>query len=871
MGIHRITVGCALLVAVLCNARAQTRVDLRTQAKSIDFSAVPTKPFQVGAALPANCSVGEAFFKTGETPGQNLYSCTAADVWTRIGLVLPTAAGGGQKTLTTDGTNLTWKPFGGDVAGTPDSLTVQKLQGRTISGAAPASNQVMRWNAAALQWEPSAETGPAVGSVFGRTGAVAAQTGDYTAAQIPNAVDRTTANTYTGGAKQTFTPSSLTAGARIAPGTLPGIPQTGDVAIDTGDGNRLKTYDGSRWVAASVPPYTGESNRVLGTDGTNPAWKTLGGDISGPPEAIAVQKIQGRSVSGASPGAGQVMRWNAASLQWEASPETPAPVTSIFGRTGAVTPQTGDYAASQVSNAVDRTAATTYTPGAKQTFAASGITAGLRILPGGLPSTAAAGDLAVDASDGNRLKSYDGSQWSRVLTAAENGNYGAVFGNQTAVTIPGADHTLTSPNLLVDCYDSSTPPQKIEPNTVTIDSSTYDITITFSAAQSGRCVVNGSGGGASGVGGTGGGAVTSVFGRTGAVTAQAGDYAFMQLSGTVTDQQIAAGLSANKIGAGTVDNTRFGYLANATGDIQQQINGKADAAHTHTLGGDARGSVSGVTVTALQNRAVAATVPLNGQALAWNSGSSQWEPANIAGGGGGASMGTQLGDFNVTRTSNTVLIVGTGCSFLAPCNVRVGGTVYSLTTSASVTLASGTGMLFVYVDAAGALTAGHNMTMASVNGLAQRTGISAFPGNAIPLYTWSATDGIWDANGGTDRRAFLSTKSLAAGTGIAVTEAGQSLISVDTAVVPSYLSGTAALDFPAIAPASCSADVTFTFSGAAPGNAVAPGWPAGLEAGLIGMMRVSAANQMAVRLCNFSGATIDPAAATFRATIVRSF
>ncbi len=570
------TVGCALLVAVLGNARAQTRVDLRTQAKSIDFSGVPTKPFQIGAGLPANCSVGEAFFKTGETPGQNLYSCTAANVWTRVGLALPATGGPGQKTLTTDGTNLQWKALSGDVAGAPDALTVQKLQGRTVSGAAPGSNQVLRWNAATQQWEPSTET--------------------------------------------------------------------------------------------------------------------------------------------------------------------TAAVSGVFGRSGAVTAQTGDYSASQVTNAVDRTAATSYTPGAKQTFAANGIAAGLRIVPGALPSAPAAGDLAVDASDGNRLKSYDGAQWSHVLTAADGDNYGAVFSSQTSVTIPGADHKLTSLNLLVECYDSGTPPQRIEPDTVAINSATYDITITFSAPQSGRCVVNGSGGGGSG------------------------------------------------------------------------------------------GS-----------------------------------------GAGGASMGAQLGDFQVTRTSNTVLTVGAGCSFATPCNVRVGGAVYSLTSSASVTLASGTGVLFVYVDAAGTLTAGHTMTLAGVTGLTQRTGVSAFPANAIPIYTWNATNGVWDSNGGTDRRAFLSTKPLGAGTGIAVTEAGQSVISIDTAVVPSYVSGTAALDFPAIAVTACSADLTFTLRGAAPGDAVAAGWPAGLEAGLTGTMRVSATNEIAVRLCNFSGGTVNPAPATFRATIVRSF
>jgi hypothetical protein len=36
------------------------------------------------------------------------------------------------------------------------------------------------------------------------------------------------------------------------------------------------------------------------------------------------------------------------------------------------------------------------------------------------------------------------------------------------------------------------------------------------------------------------------------------------------------------------------------------------------------------------------------------------------------------------------------------------------------------------------------------------------------------------------------------------------------------------------------------------------------------MMRISAANTVEVKLCNWSGATVNPASQTFRATVVRS-
>src|SRR6266542_2017294 len=89
MRLHRVLVGwmafsCFSLVV------AQTKVDLRTQAKSVDFSgASSTKPIQTGTALPASCTVGQIFFLTGTTAGLNIHSCTATNVWTSNGGGLP--------------------------------------------------------------------------------------------------------------------------------------------------------------------------------------------------------------------------------------------------------------------------------------------------------------------------------------------------------------------------------------------------------------------------------------------------------------------------------------------------------------------------------------------------------------------------------------------------------------------------------------------------------------------------------------------------------------------------------------------------------------------------------------------------------------
>ncbi len=62
-------------------AAAQTRIDLRTQARGVDFTdASTTKPMKAGTSLPAQCTTGEMFFKTDAPAGNNVYGC-AANQW----------------------------------------------------------------------------------------------------------------------------------------------------------------------------------------------------------------------------------------------------------------------------------------------------------------------------------------------------------------------------------------------------------------------------------------------------------------------------------------------------------------------------------------------------------------------------------------------------------------------------------------------------------------------------------------------------------------------------------------------------------------------------------------------------------------------
>jgi hypothetical protein len=222
------------------------------------------------------------------------------------------------------------------------------------------------------------------------------------------------------------------------------------------------------------------------------------------------------------------------------------------------------------------------------------------------------------------------------------------------------------------------------------------------------------------------------------------------------------------------------------------------------LGGDISGSPGTVTVTQIQGRPVSSAAPSSGQALAWNATALQWQPQTISSGGSGsgASMASQLGDFAVTRTSATSLSIGANCSVSTPCLARFGSLDYTFASGGSVSVSSGTGMAYIYISSAGTLTIGHNLTVNCAAGCVAQSGITAFPPDSVPLFTWSATNGTWDTTGGADQRAVLSSKSVTASTGLTSTESsGKTVLTVDSTVVSLRTSA------PATSSSACAAGV----------------------------------------------------------------
>jgi hypothetical protein len=146
---------------------------------------------------------------------------------------------------------------------------------------------------------------------------------------------------------------------------------------------------------------------------------------------------------------------------------------------------------------------------------------------------------------------------------------------------------------------------------------------------------------------------------------------------------------------------------------------------------------------------------------------------------------SQTYDLSVSRSSDQILIIGQRCSFATTCNVRVGGAVYSIARPATLTLQGGTGTAAAYVSQDGRLTVRHNLALTCDAGCLAVTDLPSFPPGSVPLWTWTALNGRWDAAGGTDRRAFQSASgSLSAGTGITLSITGATTqVSIDRSTV----------------------------------------------------------------------------------------
>lgn len=131
-----------------------------------------------------------------------------------------------------------------------------------------------------------------------------------------------------------------------------------------------------------------------------------------------------------------------------------------------------------------------------------------------------------------------------------------------------------------------------------------------------------------------------------------------------------------------------------------------------------------------------------------------------------------------------VLRVGAGCSEAHPCNVRFGNTVHTVKTAASVKVSGAeSGLVFVYVNASGDLTAGSKINL-QCEGCSYERGVTQFPATSIPLFTWTVLKRPANSTEIMDYRADLSSKNIKSGPGIMTTEnEGTTTIALDPTLV----------------------------------------------------------------------------------------
>ena len=727
----------------------------------VNFTAsVHTLPAQagLGASKPATCTVGEQYFATDATAGQNLFGCTAANTWTA-----ESAGGSGAVSSVFGRTGAVTAQTGdysfSQISGTASTLQIPLLNQNTTGTAAGLNGVLMSWLTTGLLKNTTGTGALSIAASSDVTSALGFTPATYPGAGVPNSTGSAWGTSYTVGTAannlvQLNSSSQLPAVSAALLTNFPTFNQStaGNAATATslaaGAAGSLD-YQSAVGVTAYLPA-TGYGALVSGA--ANPAWAapTANGQcLMSAPSAFA----------------------------------TTSPSFQICPSGGGITQLTGDVTTASGSGA--QSATVKYVNGSLVLGADSTVATNLFIGGGGTSvstggANTALGDLALNpVSSGaynsafglealyndntgsyNTAIGYLAGAGSHGNTTGSNNTYigaQAAAGNSTQYTyqtIIGSGATATCNSCVVVGRSTDTVQT---PGTVNFTASAHTLpaqagleasmpaTCTVGEqyfatdATAGQnlfgCTAANTWTAESGSGTGGSGAVSSVFGRTGVVTAQSGDYSFGQISGTVASGQLPV------------------------------------------AGGDLTGTLTTATVKAIQGQPVSSTIPSNGQALVWNSAAGAWLPSNVS--GSGATMAYQLGDLAVTRTSSTVLTIGAGCTSTSPCNVRFGTQVYSITNSATATISgNGTGTAYVYVNGSGIVMVGHNLTVACSAGCLQQSGITSFPPNVLPVYTWTANTGTWNNPGGADQRAFLSSKTLAAGQGIVITEApGQTTIS----------------------------------------------------------------------------------------------
>ncbi len=345
----------------------------------------------------------------------------------------------------------------------------------------------------ALQTQISAAVA-GVSSVYGRAGAVVAAVGDYTDAQINNT--STVSGTHVNDALTNLKASI----AALVTGVSSAFGRTGAVVATTGD------YTSTQVTNSSSVTSGGASV----TTALNALQSQIAASVSG------VASVFGRSgtvvatagdytstlVSNVSAVAGSTV--TAALNTLNSALSTAGPVASVFGRTGAIVAAAADYNSTLVSNVSG-------VAGSTVTVALNTLNSAIAALVSGVSSvygrtgaiTAASGDytstLVINTSSVAGATVTAALNALQTATAALVTGVSSVYGRTGAVVAASGDYTSTQVN-----------------NSSGVTGSTVTAALNTLLASIAALVTG----------------VSSVYGRTGAITATLGDYTSAQVLNT---------------------------------------------------------------------------------------------------------------------------------------------------------------------------------------------------------------------------------------------------------------------------------------------------------------------------------------------------
>lgn len=240
---------------------------------------------------------------------------------------------------------------GGDLSGTLPNPTVAKIRGVTISSTAPTNGQVLKYNSSTSQWEASADVGnlgtvtsvtaSAPLSVSGTANAVVSLQSGSSAGQTLHwngsawSVSFPSFSDLRGIGTTAQFPTNCTSAQVWSYSAVSDIYTCSNISVSNTQVSGLGTASTMNVGTAAGTVAAGNDSRIVNAVQSG---GSIGGDLSGTFSSPTISKIRGVTVSATAPTAGQILKYNSTTSQWEpgADLSNAGTVTSVAAGTGLV-------------------------------------------------------------------------------------------------------------------------------------------------------------------------------------------------------------------------------------------------------------------------------------------------------------------------------------------------------------------------------------------------------------------------------------------------------------------------------------------------------------------------------------------------------